>query len=363
MQRISARRAYLEVILVWALFFAASVVAGAETLAGRYPAPSGSWAVFGPAAISELASATLALLAVVLLSARRGVTPRYLGYGPPRKPDGRPAHAQALRLAVWAIGALLLGGVITSLLATGQLNQPTHQGPAYLVYATSASIAAGIIEESVVLAFLVTTLRQAGRPLLEIVAVAVVLRCSYHDYYGPGVIGIAIWAALFVWIYLRGGSILPLIVVHFLWDFTIFLGQQWRVVIALRGVTFLLLLPLAATVSWLVEVVSRHSAAGPPGYGSYPLSGPYGPPGPYGMPAGPYGAPGPGWQGPGPGWPGPGPGWPGPGPGAGPLPGPGWPDPGPSGPSGPGPSGPPGSGPDGTPRPAAPPAPEPPPGA
>ena len=325
-QQISARRAYLEVIVVWALFFGASVVAGAETLAGRYPAPSGSWAVFGPATISELASATLALLAVVLLSARRGVTPRFLGFGPPRKPDGRPAYAQAFRLAVWAIGALLLGGLITSLLATGQLNQPTHQGPAYLVYATAASIAAGIIEESVVLAFLVTTLRQAGRPVLEILAVAVVLRCSYHDYYGLGIIGIAIWAALFVWIYLRGGSILPLIAVHFLWDFTIFLGQQWRPAIALRGLTFLVLLPLAATISWLIEVVSRHSAAGPPGYG------PYGPPGPYGMPGGPYGAPGPGWQGPGPGW------------------------------QGPGPSGPPESGPSGAPRPAAP-APEPPPGA
>jgi membrane protease YdiL (CAAX protease family) len=284
-RQISARRAYLEVILVWALFFAASVVAGAETLAGRYPAPSGSWAVFGPAAISELASATLALLVVVLLSARRGVTPRFLGFGPPRKPDGRPAHAQAFRLAVWAIGALLLGGFITSLLATGQLNQPAHQGLAYLVYATAASIAAGIIEESVVLAFLVTTLRQAGRPVLEILVVAVVLRCSYHDYYGPGVIGIAIWAALFVWIYLRGGSILPLIVVHFLWDFTIFLGQQWRVVVALRSLSFLVLLPLVAMISWLIEVVSRRSAAGPPGYGPYPLSGmPYGHLGPYGMP-------------------------------------------------------------------------------
>ena len=41
---ISARRAYAEVLLVFAAFFAASVVAGGETLAGRYPAPSGSWA-------------------------------------------------------------------------------------------------------------------------------------------------------------------------------------------------------------------------------------------------------------------------------------------------------------------------------
>jgi len=32
----------------------------------------------------------------------------------------------------------------------------------------------------------VTTLRQASRPMAEIVVVAVLLRCSYHIYYGPG---------------------------------------------------------------------------------------------------------------------------------------------------------------------------------
>lgn len=285
--QIGARRAYGEVLLVWALFFAASVLAGAETLSGRYPAPSGSWAVFTPAAIGEIASAVLALLVVILLSARRGVTSRYLGFGVPPRPDGKAAFVQTFRIGVWAIGALVVGTVITGALATGHLNQPTHQNGAYLLYATAASISAGVVEESVVLAFLVTTLRQAARPLPEIVLVAVLLRCSYHDYYGPGMVGIAVWAAAYVWLYLRAGSVLVLIVVHFLWDFSIFLGEQWHAAVVGRNVLFLLL-PIGAVISWLIEVTHRSSAPpgppAPPGWHGHPI-----PPGGQGQSADWYG--------------------------------------------------------------------------
>jgi len=260
---ISARRAYTEVLLVFAAFFAASVIAGGETLARRYPAPSGSWAVFMPATLSQLGTCVLALLVTVLLSARRGIGPRCLGFGWPRKPDGRPAVAQSLRIGVWALAGLQLGGAITAALAMGnKLAQPAHQDASYMIYTVAASLAAGIVEETVVLAFVVTTLRQAGRPLAEIVAVAILLRCSYHDYYGVGVIGIAVWAAVFVWLYLRAGSVLPLIIVHVLWDASIFLGQHWHV-LRIVSAFALLVLVLGAVITWLVEVSRRH--AGPPG--------------------------------------------------------------------------------------------------
>lgn len=260
--RISARRAYLEVLGVFAAFFAASIVAGGETLARRYPAPVGSWAVFTPATISELAMAALAVAVTVLLSGRRGITPRSLGLGLPRKADGGVAVAASFRIGVWAIMALVLGGVITSALATGQLAQPASKDYSYLMYATAASISAGVVEETVVLAFVVTTLRQAGRPLAEVLAVAVVLRCSYHDYYGPGVVGIAVWAALFVWLFLRAGSVIPLVVVHFLWDWTIFWAERWHWVNAARVIGALLLL-VAATATWLAEVSKRNSGTRP----------------------------------------------------------------------------------------------------
>jgi membrane protease YdiL (CAAX protease family) len=248
---------------VFAAFFAASVLAGGETLARRYPAPSGSWAVFLPASLSDLGACVLALLVTVLLSARRDIGPRCLGFGWPRRRDGRVAVAQSLRIGVWALVALPVGGAITAALAMGnKLGQPAHQDASYVVYTVAASLAAGIVEETVVLAFVVTTLRQAGRPLAEIVAVAVLLRCSYHDYYGAGVIGIAFWAAMFVWLYLRAGSVLPLIVVHVLWDASIFLGQHWHILRIVSALAWLLLL-LVAVITWLVEVSRRHAA--PPG--------------------------------------------------------------------------------------------------
>jgi membrane protease YdiL (CAAX protease family) len=258
--RISARRAYAEVLLVFAAFFAASVVAGGETLAGRYPPPSGSWAIFSPATISELGTSALAILVVILLSARRGITARSLGLSWPRKGDGTQGVAQSLRIGVWAVLALLAGGAVTTALAMGnKLGQPAHQDASYLIYAVGAAVTAGIVEEMVVLAFVVTTLRQAARPLPEIVLVAVLLRCSYHDYYGLGVLGIAVWATVFIWLFLRTGSILPLIVVHIAWDASIFLGQRWHA-IPLASASVYLLLFVVATLTWLGDFRARSLA-------------------------------------------------------------------------------------------------------
>ncbi|MGN6790860.1 MAG: CPBP family intramembrane glutamic endopeptidase [Streptosporangiaceae bacterium] len=256
---ISARRAYAEVLLVFAAFFAASIVAGGESLARRYPRPSGSWAVFTPATVSELGTCVLAVLVTVLLSGRRGIKPSWLGFSWPRRRDGQQGMAQSLRIGVWAIAALLAGGTITGALAMGnKLGQPAQQDVAYLVYALAASLTAGLVEETVVLAFLVTTLRQARRPTVEIVVVAVLLRCSYHDYYGLGVIGIVIWAAVFVWLFLRTGSVLPLIVVHVLWDANVFLGQRWHEVQLATASAWILLVVVAA-LTWLVDVRARRA--------------------------------------------------------------------------------------------------------
>jgi membrane protease YdiL (CAAX protease family) len=261
-QPITARRAYAEVLGVFAAFFAASIVAGGETLSGRYPPPSGSWAVFAPATVSELGTCAFAILITVLLSGRRGIRPRWLGFSWPRKRDGRAGAGQSMRIGVWAIAALLAGGAITSALAMGnKLGQPAHQDASYLIYTLAASLTAGVVEEMVVLAFVVTTLRQAGRPVPEILLVAVLLRCSYHDYYGLGVIGIAVWATVFVWLFLRTGSVLPLVVVHVLWDANIFLGQRWHEVQVATAYVWIMLVLIAA-ITWLVDLQARYR--GPP---------------------------------------------------------------------------------------------------
>ena len=92
------------------------------------------------------------------------------------------------------------------------------------------------------LEFVVSALRQAGRPLAEIVIVAVALRMSYHDYYGPGVIGIAVWAAVFVWLYLRTGSVIPLIIVF------LGLGPPAKIVVVFIGAAMPILINTYAGV-------------------------------------------------------------------------------------------------------------------
>jgi hypothetical protein len=105
--------------------------------------------------------------------------------------------------AAWAVLALVVGSVVTSIFKTA--GYPFGRASASnLVYGAVRSFNAGIVEETVVLAFLVITLEQARRRSSE------VLRGSYHIYYGPGVIGILVWASLFVWLFLRTRSLLPL---------------------------------------------------------------------------------------------------------------------------------------------------------
>ncbi len=260
---ISAARAYAEVLVVFLCFFAVGIIVGGEMLAGRYHSPAGSWAIYGPLAVQELAVSVLAVLVVVLLSARRGITPAALGLRWPRRADGRAGIAQSLRATAWTVLALAVGGAITVGLAAGHhLVQPARQDYSYLLSGVASSLAAGIVEELAVLAFVVTTLRQARRPLPEIVIVAVLLRCSYHDYYGLGVVGIAVWAAILIWLFLRTGSVLPMVVVHIFWDVCIFLSQRWSAIGVVRGYAIAAIY-LTAITTWLVEVARRRSATSP----------------------------------------------------------------------------------------------------
>jgi membrane protease YdiL (CAAX protease family) len=286
---ISARRAYAEVLIVFTLFFAASIIDAGETLSGNVPAPTGSWGVFVPSAVDYLSTALLALLVVVLLAARRGVTPRALGLRLPPDPGGTSSPGRAVQMAAAALLALIVGAIVTVNLETGHLAQPVHPSAPYLMYAFVESIGTGILEEMVALVFVVSTLRQARRPTAEIIIVAVLVRCSYHIYYGVGVVGIAVWAAVFVVLYLRFRSVIPLIIVHFVWDAVQFLAVKWRVIGGLGELTGAALL-VAGLIIWIMAMASRGPGKGRPAPppGTYPSPGPFAayppPPGP-----GPFG--------------------------------------------------------------------------
>jgi membrane protease YdiL (CAAX protease family) len=257
---ISARRAYLEVLLVFVAFFGAGILAAGFSLGGALPTTNGGWGLFVPNAFDQLAQAGLALTVVALLLRNRGVSRQAFGLDVPRRENGSWAVGQSLRVATWAVTALIAGSLVTSALATGGYNLPAHLKAPFLAYAAASSLNAGVVEEVVVLGFVVTTIRQARRPLAEVVLMALVLRASYHIYYGVGVLGILIWGSVFIWLYLRTRSLLPIIAVHVGWDATVFMGQRWPVAI-MFGLLIVLAMWIASPITWLVERWNRRLAA------------------------------------------------------------------------------------------------------
>ncbi|MDQ2723917.1 MAG: CPBP family intramembrane metalloprotease [Actinomycetota bacterium] len=151
--------------------------------------------------------------------------------------------------------AFIVGGVTTAMLATGSYPDGPSSYP-NLTLNVFHAVQAGFIEEVVVLAFVVTTLEQARRPLPEIIAVALLLRASYHIYYGPGVVGILIWASAFLWLYLRFRTIVPLIIAHSTWDVIGFLEHRWHALLGVWVVAVLGLL-LTAAILWLAQRRTR----------------------------------------------------------------------------------------------------------
>lgn len=286
---ISARRAYAESLIVFALVFASGIVSAGETLGGARQAHTGSWAQYAPTIVQSVCNMALICLVVILLSARRGVTSRRLGVCLPRVPEGRPnagraAPGRGIRMAALAFLALAAGGAVTAAVSMGNhLPLPAHPSVPFVVVSLfSGALFSGVVEEMVALAFVVSTLKQANRPVAEIAIVAVLLRCTYHIYYGPGVLGIVIWAAAFVFLYLRFRSVIPLIVIHVCWDAVQYLTLAWHW-FAVVSVAAALIFLLAALVLWLVDLASHHSKppyGGMPPYGTAPGYGPV-PPYPY----------------------------------------------------------------------------------
>jgi membrane protease YdiL (CAAX protease family) len=264
--RISTRRAYAETLSVFLVFFAASIALAGFTVGGATISSTvGGWREAIPGSIGQVATTVLAVGVPLVLASRRGLDRVDLGLAV-RKVI---TIAQGIRMAAWAVLGLMAGSVVTRILATG------HANTSYVTYPDLTlnlfhSAQAGFLEETVALAFVVTTLEQARRPLAEIVIVAVLLRASYHIYYGPGVAGILIWATVFVWLYLRYRSIVPLIAVHSTWDVLIVLTDRWHPVAGLE-LTLVVGLFVAAPVTWLVERDrTKRLRTGSPPLGWYP---------------------------------------------------------------------------------------------
>src|SRR5690606_33169024 len=96
-----------------------------------------------------------------------------------------------------------------------------------LVLLASAAVA-GIVEEVIVVGYLVTRLRQLLWKPWAIVCASAVLRGSYHLYQGvPMALGNVVMGLLFSWYFMRKQRLGPLLAAHFILDATAFIGPEF----------------------------------------------------------------------------------------------------------------------------------------
>lgn len=151
----------------------------------------------------------------------------------------------------------LLAGLGVRGLAPGNGHLPTY----YAAVSVLSAVQAGVVEEIVVLGYLVHRLEQLGWQRWQVVGVAVLVRISYHVYYGWGVLAFVVWAAASVLVYQRYRRLAPFIAVHVLWDLGAGLVPFFHEVPLLVEAAILLPATLAFLVAWR-RAIPRPGAPG-----------------------------------------------------------------------------------------------------
>jgi uncharacterized protein len=88
-----------------------------------------------------------------------------------------------------------------------------------------AAMQNAVLEEVVVVGYLITRLRQMGHRLVPVVLMSALLRGAYHLYQGIGAfVGNAVMGVIFAVFYLRFRRVLPLVIAHTILDIVSFVG-------------------------------------------------------------------------------------------------------------------------------------------
>ena len=95
-------------------------------------------------------------------------------------------------------------------------------------YLLASAFQNGLSEEIIVIAFMLTRLRQLGWTKERALVAAAILRGSYHLYQGfGGFAGNFVMGLIFGWWFQRTGRVLPLVIAHFLLDAFSFIGYVY----------------------------------------------------------------------------------------------------------------------------------------
>jgi membrane protease YdiL (CAAX protease family) len=164
------------------------------------------------------------LLAVHLLNRDRGDARQTLGLDA-RRPAGDLAWGAALAAAIGVPGLGLFW-------VAAQLGINAKVVPAALPHLwwavpvlVLAAVQNAILEEVIVVGYLLTRLRQLGWRVGVVIAASALLRGSYHLYQGFGAFfGNAVMGVIFALFFLRTRRVLPLIIAHTLLDVVAFVG-------------------------------------------------------------------------------------------------------------------------------------------
>jgi membrane protease YdiL (CAAX protease family) len=197
--------------------------------------------------ISEFAAAGL----VVFLLIRNGEALQSIGLS-----GHRFRKDLALILPVWFFVQLIPQGVGSALLHGFHIQRYSVVSPAlpaaFLAVALLKSLQAAVVEEIVVLGYLVRRLEQRGYSAAAVVVIAVLVRASYHLYYGVGILPIVLWAIASVVVYRKIRRLLPFIICHFAWDASIAInGYSKTAAVIFNGIFFIS--ALAFTLLWSRE--------------------------------------------------------------------------------------------------------------
>jgi len=95
-----------------------------------------------------------------------------------------------------------------------------------VILLASAGVA-GLLEEIIVVGYLITRLQEMRWSLPAAILASALLRGTYHLYQGwPMALGNAVMGAVFAWVFLRTGRLGPLILAHWTLDAVSFIGPE-----------------------------------------------------------------------------------------------------------------------------------------
>jgi membrane protease YdiL (CAAX protease family) len=214
---------------LYALISLIGSLTAAKALGKQQAVLNGSLAPGRPALdlILQLTNIAIGLAPVVLvfyLIAREGESPSVIGF------DARRPGQDLLRGAALAaiIGGSGLGLYLAAFHLGFSLNVVAESLPNVWWRIPVLILSAahdGILEEVLVIGYLLRRLDQLGWRPSRAIALSAVLRGSYHLYQGfGGFIGNAVMGVIFALCYRRWGRVMPLVIAHTLIDMGAFIG-------------------------------------------------------------------------------------------------------------------------------------------